>query len=203
MKRTFIAAGLIALLFFAYSPGGLCVSPTPTGPTPFPVPTKTPTPPGGSTPTVTPAPPYLELKVKEKDAGGFDFRPGEEIVLDWRVNASLYGFQNVPSAVYLAAGKNPPDEDTMLSVAEILRSNPLLIFNSALAPIPYSLATLKPTYTGVAFPLPGGTTSSTLSFTVPEKAAGRWVFSGAIIRHDNDQFPSDPPVSVSNGFNIR
>ena len=154
-------------------------------------------------PTPTPTPNYLELHVPEKDGGGYDFTQGQQVVLEWEVYPDRYAYTGVPCAVYLGAARGPVAEDQPVSVQEITSSEVLFLFDSKLKPSRYDPKNLKPTYSGVIFPLGGGTTSGVLPFTAPGGAAGRWVFAAAFVKLDGTGFPADPPVEVSNGFNLQ
>ena len=160
-------------------------------------PTATPT--QTPTPFVTPTPNYVELRV----TNGAEFNPGAKVVLRWDSYQDRYEFAGKPCAVYLAAALNPPAEDTPVTVNQIVASKALFIFDSKLRPVRYNPRSVKPTYPRVAFPAPGVGSGGTISFTVPRGAAGRWGFAAAFVRLDNKQFPSQPPVEVSHGFNLR
>ena len=62
---------------------------------------------------------------------------------------------------------------------------------------------MKPTWSGVRFPVPNLGSNGTLNFQVPGGVAGRWAFAAAFIRMDDGQYPAQPPVEVSNGVNVR
>ena len=101
-----------------------------------------------------------------------------------------------------AARQNPPAEDTTLSVGEIISGGPLYLFDSRLIPSRYP-SDVTPTYSGIIFPVPPLDISwGNISFTIPALATGRWAFAVTLIRLDNGQCPADPPVVISNAFNI-
>jgi len=154
------------------------------------------------TPTPTHIPNYVDLRVQLNGCLGYDFYPGQNVALNWATHEDMYNYRNVPCAVYLAAAMEPLKEDTAVTVQEIVKSGALFIFDSKMRPVLYNPRTLKPTFSGVRFPVPGLGSSGQLSFKVPEGAPGRWVFAAAFIRLDNKQFPAQPPVEVSNGFNL-
>jgi hypothetical protein len=172
---------------------------TPTN-TPTNTSTKTPT----STPTRTPTstPNYVELHVQPNGSGGYDFYPGQSVILGWASYEDLYNYRNVPCAIYLAAAFNPPTEDRAVSVDEIVRSGALFLFDKRMRPVRYNPKKVKPTWTAVPFPVPGLDSGGSLPFTVPSGAGGRWAFATVFVRLDNGQFPAQPPVEVSNGFNL-
>ena len=154
----------------------------------------TPTP----TQTPTPTPNYVELRV----TNGTEFNPGAKVILRWDSYQDMYGFTGKPCAVYLAAALEPPAEDMPVTVNQIVSSGALFIFDSGMRPVKYNPKSLKPTFSGVRFPVPGMGSGGSLTFVAPAGAAGRWVFAAAFIRLDNKQFPAQPPVEVSNGFTL-
>jgi len=151
-----------------------------------------------TTPTPTPTPNYVDLHV----TNGIDFSPGQQLILSWATHEQLFGFTGVPCQVFLVAAMDPPVEDGGFTVAQIVQSRALFIFNSRLQPVRFNPRSITPTFSGVSFPVPGLDSSGSLTFVVLAGAAGRWVFAIAFIRMDNGQFPAQPPVEVSNGFNL-
>jgi outer membrane protein assembly factor BamB len=149
------------------------------------------------TPTATPTPGYLELRV----TNGTDFSRGQEVVLEWRTNEDRYGFAGVPCHVYLGARMDPPVEDAAVTVQEVVTGGRLYLFDSRRRATPYDPSTVKPMYRNVRFPVPNMGSSGTIVFTAPGGAAGRWVFAGALMYSDG-QFPAQPPVELSNGFDL-
>jgi outer membrane protein assembly factor BamB len=143
-------------------------------------------------------PNYVELNV----AGGGDFNPRDPVVLHWETHEVWYNFANVPCLVYLGAALDPPVEDTVLTVQQIVQSRALYLFDSKMRAVKYNPKNVKPTFRGVPFPVPKLGSSGSLTFTAPRGAAGRWVFVTAFIRMDNGKFPAEPPVEVSNGFTL-
>jgi len=149
-------------------------------------------------PPATPTPNYIDLHV----TNGSDFSPGQQLILDWTTHEQLFGFAGVPCDFYLAAASNPPAEDTAVTVNQILQSKALFVFDSKMNPLLFNPKKLKPTFSSVSFPVPGLGSSGMIPFNVPSGAVGRWVFVAALVRRDNGQFPAQPPVEVSNGFNL-
>jgi hypothetical protein len=155
------------------------------------------------TPTATATPNYLELRVRPNASGGFDFKQGDAVVLEWETFESLYGYENVPCAVYLGAVMDFTPENQPATVQQITSSKALYLFNSKKQAARYSQGAAKPMYRGVRFPVPNIGSSGTITFTAPRGAAGRWVFAAALSRADGRGFPADPPIEVSNGFNLQ
>ncbi|MCX6355180.1 MAG: PQQ-binding-like beta-propeller repeat protein [Candidatus Aureabacteria bacterium] len=173
-------------------------------PTQTPTPTETAIPPCATTTCVppTPVPNYVELRVQENKAGVDDFYPGDKLVLQWRSYENSYNYASVPCAVYFVAALHPPIEDAAVTVNQILSSKELFIFDSKMRPVRFNPKSVQPTFNGVSFPIPGMGSSGSLSFTSPSGSAGRWVFAMAFVMMDNGDFPSNPPVEVSNGVSL-
>ncbi|MCX6355073.1 MAG: hypothetical protein NTZ78_09255 [Candidatus Aureabacteria bacterium] len=141
---------------------------------------------------------YFELQV----TNGTDFNAGDTIVLEWRTYEDRYGYTNVPCMLYLGAAMDYPSENSMASPNDIVnRSKALYFFDSKRHASQYRSGKVSPMYTGLRFPVPNMGSSGTVAFTVQRGAAGRWVFLGALLRQDGN-FPSQPPVEVSKGFNL-
>jgi len=162
-------------------------------------PTETPTQTPTETPTATPTPTpnYVELRI----TNGSDFSAGQKVALDWQTYEDRYGFRDVPCNIYLGVAMNPVKEGQPVTVAEIVKSGRLYLFDSKLRASRYNPKKIAPTYKNVRFPHPKFDSHGTLTFTVPRGAAGRWIFAAAFIKK-GDSFPAQPPVEVSNGFTL-
>jgi hypothetical protein len=146
---------------------------------------------------------YVELRVKPNAAGNYDFKQGDQVLLEWNTFEYRYGYENAPCLIYLGAAQSPVAEDTAVTVPQITGSRVLYLFDSRQRASRYNPRSVKPTYSNVAFPNIRYGSSGELSFKVPGGATGRWVFATAFSRMDGRGFPADPPVEVSNGFNLQ
>jgi len=156
-----------------------------------------------ATPTATPIPHYLDLHVRANGAGGYDFNPGDPLILEWTTSEDLYGYKGKPCMVYLGAALNPLAEDTAAAVNQVVASKALFLFDSHMKAVRYNAKKkANPMYKNVSVPIPGIGSRGTITVTVPNGSAGRWSFVGALLRADNGNFPSEPPVILSNGITL-
>ena len=198
---------------------------TPAPPTPTPVqtpePTNTPVPPT-ATPATTPAGPtatptseptvvplevtatptprqpnFLELEIRERPGGGWDFQAGETLVLHWRVYPELYDYRNASLTIYLGALLDPAKVDTPARVTDVFAGGPVFLFGRGMKAERYDARNVKPAFKGVAFP--PVKTEGELSFIVPGGVGKDLAFAAAFINMKTGRFVTTvTPVEISN-----
>ncbi|MCX6339796.1 MAG: PQQ-binding-like beta-propeller repeat protein [Candidatus Aureabacteria bacterium] len=154
-----------------------------------------------ATVTPHPAPPnFLELEVKPSRDGDENFKPGETLVLSWRVYATEYNYARAPLKIYLAAIMNPGAVDRTGTVSDVFKRGQVLLFGPRMAgPRKYNPRNIQPVFSGAAFP--PVVNSGELRFKVPRGVNATIVFAGSFVNLNTGKFVRlDKQMGFSNQF---